>query len=112
MLNTSPMPTIRIPGQKAGINTYDINNWLACNIPGKMRDDATLRDHKVVKGSKIMVIGSTVTDVMSVSAPDAQTMKEIAKQDSASGKEPLCKQKVSAGESAQACTVVAPCMVC
>ncbi|KAK2162509.1 hypothetical protein LSH36_97g05028 [Paralvinella palmiformis] len=60
---------------------------------GKMKDDATLREQKVVKGSKIMVIGSTVNDVMSVSAPDANTMKEIEKQNTAAAKEPLCKQK-------------------
>jgi len=60
-----------------------------------MKDDATLREQKVVKGSKIMVIGSTVNDVMSVSAPDANTMKEIEKQNTAAAKEPLCKQKVN-----------------
>ena len=59
-----------------------------------MKDDVTLREHGVIKGSKIMVIGSTVTDVMSVSAPDAKTMKEIEKQNASAGKDPICKQKV------------------
>ena len=64
---------------------------------GKMQDDQTLREQKVIKGSKIMLIGSTVSDVMAVSPPDAETMKEIEKQAADTGKVPICKQKVCTG---------------
>ena len=58
-------------------------------------DEATLRELDVKKNSKIMLVGSTVTDVLSVSAPDMKTLKEDEKKEQASGKEPLSKQKVS-----------------
>ena len=61
---------------------------------GKMRDDATLREHDVKKNAKIMLVGSTVTDVMSISAPDMKALKEEQKKDEASSKEPLSTQKV------------------
>jgi len=56
-----------------------------------MKDDQTLREHKVVKGSKIMLVGSTVNDVLSVSAPDPKVLKQEEKE--AISKEALCKQK-------------------
>ena len=61
---------------------------------GKMRDEATLRELDVKKNAKIMLIGSTVTDVLSVSAPDMKALKEEEKKEKASSKEPLSKQKV------------------
>ncbi len=60
-----------------------------------MPDDATLREQKVTSDSKIMLVGSTVTDVMSVTAPDPKVLKEEEKAASASSsKEPICRQKV------------------
>ena len=41
-----------------------------------------------------MLIGSTVTDVMAVAAPDMKALKEEMAKEEASGKEPLSKQKV------------------
>ncbi len=61
---------------------------------GRMKDEGSLRDHKVTKGSKIMLVGSTVSDVMSVSAPDPKVLKEEEKAAASASKEPLCKQKV------------------
>ncbi len=58
-----------------------------------MKDECSLRDHKVTKSSKIMLVGSTVSDVMSVSAPDPKVLKEEEKAASAS-KLSLSKQKV------------------
>ncbi len=60
-----------------------------------MQDDASLRENKVTKGSKIMLIGSTVSDVMSVSAPNPKVLKEEESQAAAARKEPLSKQKVT-----------------
>ena len=62
---------------------------------GKMRDDATLREHEVKKNAKIMLVGSTVNDVMSVSAPDMKALKEEEKKEKAAATEPLTKQKVN-----------------
>ena len=58
-----------------------------------MKDEATLRDQKVTGGSKIMLIGSTVSDVMSVTAPDPKVLKEEEKKEAAA-KEALSTQKV------------------
>ena len=63
--------------------------------PGRMPDEATLRDQKVTQDSKIMLVGSTVTDVMSVTAPDPKVLKEEEKAATASSsKEPISGQKV------------------
>lgn len=63
--------------------------------PGSTQDHQTLKELKVVKNSKFMVIGSTMNDLLKVTAPD---LKEKAKDDSSgkasSSKEPLCKQTV------------------
>ena len=65
---------------------------------GRMRDNETLRQHKVVKGSKIMLVGSTVNDVMSVTAPDPKVLKAEEKEAAAS-KTNLSKQKVIQNEA-------------
>lgn len=65
---------------------------IAC-LTGRMKEDATLRENKVTNGAKIMVVGSTVTDVLAVNEP----LKPVAKADvrlAPPTKEPLCKQKV------------------
>jgi len=59
-----------------------------------MNDDATLRDNKVTNGSKIMVVGSTINDVLAVTEPALNTNKQNDKFDTVSSKEPFCKQKV------------------
>jgi len=59
-----------------------------------MNDDATLRVNKVTNGSKIMVVGSTINDVLAVTEPTLNTNKQNDKFDVVSSKEPLCKQKV------------------
>lgn len=61
---------------------------------GRMKDDATLRENKVINGSKIMVVGSTVDDVMAVSKPAGKAKVDGGKVDTSSSKDPLCKQKV------------------
>ena len=44
---------------------------------GLMKDDKTLRDLKVTKGVKLMLIGSTINDVLEVNKPVAKgTTKE------------------------------------
>ena len=60
-----------------------------------MKDESTLREQKVTKGSKIMLVGSTVNDIMSVTAPDPKVLKEEEKAAVAASKEPLSKQKVN-----------------
>ena len=54
----------------------------------------TLRQLKVTKGAKIMVVGSTLTAVMSVSAPDPKVLKQ--EEAAVAQKEALCNQKVQA----------------
>ena len=61
-------------------------------IPGLAKDESSLRDLKVIKGAKIMVVGSTMNDVLSVNAPNLKEIQEEAK--AASSKEPLSQQKV------------------
>ena len=41
-------------------------------IKGLAKDDRTLKDLGVVKGAKIMVVGSKLNDVLAVSTPSAQ----------------------------------------
>lgn len=61
---------------------------------GLVPEDKTLREIKVTSGAKIMVVGSTINDVLAVNTP-----KDAAQQDTKAEenkKEPLCRQKVSA----------------
>jgi hypothetical protein len=60
---------------------------------GRMNDDATLRDSKVTNGAKIMVIGSTVNDVLAINEPSSKSPKQAEVFDTTPSKEPLCKQK-------------------
>ncbi|XP_064641775.1 ubiquitin domain-containing protein UBFD1-like [Lineus longissimus] len=59
---------------------------------GLAKDESTLRELKVSKGAKLMVVGSTMTEVMSVSAPDPKEIKAEEKGAEAK-KEPFCQQK-------------------
>ena len=43
--------------------------------PGMLKDDSTLRDIKLTKGAKMMVIGSTIQDVLTVAPPDPDSTK-------------------------------------
>lgn len=63
-------------------------------MSGLAKDDMTLEELKVTKGAKMMVVGSTLTDVLSISAPTTSDSKDDAKE-AASSKEPLSQQKVS-----------------
>ena len=63
-----------------------------CVLWGLAKDHQTLRELKVTKGAKIMVVGSTLNDVLSVTAPTQQEMNETTK--TSSSKEPLSQQKV------------------
>ncbi|XP_035877277.1 ubiquitin domain-containing protein UBFD1 isoform X3 [Phyllostomus discolor] len=58
---------------------------------GLVPEDKTLREIKVASGAKIMVVGSTINDVLAVNTP-----KDSAQQDAKAEenkKEPLCRQK-------------------
>ncbi|KAK6169078.1 hypothetical protein SNE40_020199 [Patella caerulea] len=59
---------------------------------GLAKDELTLRELKVTKGAKIMVVGSTLNDVLSVSAPSKKELAEAAKAE-ASAKEPFSEMK-------------------
>ncbi|CAL1545853.1 unnamed protein product [Lymnaea stagnalis] len=60
---------------------------------GLARDEMTLRELKVVKGAKLMVVGSTLTDVLSVSAPTPKDLQAEEKAAAKVAKEPLSEQK-------------------
>ncbi|XP_066992215.1 ubiquitin domain-containing protein UBFD1 isoform X1 [Anabrus simplex] len=60
-------------------------------IKGLARDERTLRELGVVKGAKVMVVGSKLDDVLAVSTPSKQEFAE--EKGASSSKEPFCKQK-------------------
>ncbi|BFZ03575.1 hypothetical protein BsWGS_06613 [Bradybaena similaris] len=60
---------------------------------GLARDDATLQDLKVVAGAKLMVVGSTLNDVLSVSAPTPKDLQVEDKAAAKASKEPFSEQK-------------------
>ncbi|XP_037094040.1 ubiquitin domain-containing protein UBFD1-like [Pollicipes pollicipes] len=61
-------------------------------IKGLARDDKTLRELGVASGAKVMVVGSTLNDVLSVAKPEAKSSKEEAKAEEPD-KEKLCEMK-------------------
>jgi len=62
-------------------------------IKGLAKDEMSLRQVGVVKGSKVMVVGSTLSDVLEVAKkPSVQQMKEAAKEEAA--KEAWSEQKL------------------
>lgn len=58
---------------------------------GLLPEDKTLREIKVINGAKIMVVGSTINDVLAVNTPKDAAQQEVKSEDSK--KEPLCRQK-------------------
>uniref|UniRef100_A0A0B6ZHB9 Ubiquitin-like domain-containing protein n=2 Tax=Arion vulgaris TaxID=1028688 RepID=A0A0B6ZHB9_9EUPU len=60
---------------------------------GLARDDVTLQDLKVVSGAKLMVVGSTLNDVLSVSAPSPKELQAEEKASAKAAKEPFSEQK-------------------
>ncbi|XP_044269627.1 ubiquitin domain-containing protein UBFD1-like isoform X1 [Tribolium madens] len=59
---------------------------------GLLQDNQTLSTAGITKGSKIMLVGSTLNDVLAVSSVSKQDVVEMEK--AATVKEPLCKQKI------------------
>lgn len=60
---------------------------------GLLPEDKTLREIKVTNGAKIMVVGSTINDVLAVNTPKEVIQQEVKAEENK--KEPLCRQKVS-----------------
>ncbi|KAM9784941.1 ubiquitin domain-containing protein UBFD1 [Syngnathus typhle] len=58
---------------------------------GLVPEDKTLREMKVTSGAKIMVVGSTINDVLAVSTPKEVMQQEVKAEENK--KEPLCRQK-------------------
>uniref|UniRef100_A0A8D0GZA7 Ubiquitin family domain containing 1 n=1 Tax=Sphenodon punctatus TaxID=8508 RepID=A0A8D0GZA7_SPHPU len=58
---------------------------------GLLPEDKTLREIKVTNGAKIMVVGSTINDVLAVNTPKEAAQTEVKAEESK--KEPLCRQK-------------------
>ncbi|XP_061838228.2 ubiquitin domain-containing protein UBFD1 [Nerophis lumbriciformis] len=58
---------------------------------GLLPEDKTLREIKVTSGAKIMVVGSTINDVLAVSTPKEVMQQEVKAEENK--KEPLCRQK-------------------
>ncbi|KAJ8970155.1 hypothetical protein NQ317_003317 [Molorchus minor] len=59
---------------------------------GLLQDNQTISGSGIIKGSKIMVVGSTLNDVLAVSSVTKQDVAEMEK--ASTTKEPLCKQKI------------------
>lgn len=59
---------------------------------GLLPEDKTLREIKVTNGAKIMVVGSTINDVLAVNTPKEAIQQEVKAEENK--KEPLCRQKV------------------
>ncbi|XP_072022255.1 ubiquitin domain-containing protein UBFD1-like [Amphiura filiformis] len=60
---------------------------------GLMKDDKTLRELKVTNSAKLMLVGSTITDVLEVTKPVPKGAAAEKEAQAAAAKEPLCKQK-------------------
>lgn len=59
---------------------------------GLLPEDKTLREIKITNGAKIMVVGSTINDVLAVNTPKEVIQQEVKAEENK--KEPLCRQKV------------------
>ncbi|AWP19163.1 putative ubiquitin domain-containing protein UBFD1 isoform 2, partial [Scophthalmus maximus] len=59
---------------------------------GLLPEDKTLREIKITNGAKIMVVGSTINDVLAVNTPKETIQQEVKAEEDK--KEPLCRQKV------------------
>lgn len=59
---------------------------------GLLPEEKTLRDIKITNGAKIMVVGSTINDVLAVNTPKEVIQQEVKAEENK--KEPLCRQKV------------------
>lgn len=59
---------------------------------GLVPEDKTLREMKMMSGAKVMVVGSTINDVLAVSTPKEVMQQEVKAEENK--KEPLCRQKV------------------
>jgi hypothetical protein len=70
---------------------YD--HLLACLKGGKLNVDQTLADSKVIDGSKVLLIGSTMEQIVSANTKPSTDDLKRAEVVSAS-KEPLSKQRV------------------
>lgn len=60
---------------------------------GLLPEEKTLREIKVTNGAKIMVVGSTINDVLAVNTPKEAAQQEVKAEENK--KEPLCRQKVA-----------------
>ncbi|NXX61070.1 UBFD1 protein, partial [Scopus umbretta] len=60
---------------------------------GLLPEEKTLREIKVTNGAKIMVVGSTINDVLAVNTPKEAAQQEVKAEENK--KEPLCRQKVT-----------------
>ncbi|XP_067334322.1 ubiquitin domain-containing protein UBFD1 isoform X2 [Channa argus] len=58
---------------------------------GLLPEDKTLREIKITNGAKIMVVGSTINDVLAVNTPKEVIQQEVKVDENK--KEPLCRQK-------------------
>ncbi|XP_078520919.1 ubiquitin domain-containing protein UBFD1 isoform X1 [Lissotriton helveticus] len=58
---------------------------------GLVSEEKTLRELKVTNGAKVMVVGSTINDVLAVNTPKETIQEEVKAEESK--KEPICRQK-------------------
>ncbi|KAF2985605.1 hypothetical protein EK904_005115 [Melospiza melodia maxima] len=58
---------------------------------GLLPEEKTLREIKVTNGAKIMVVGSTINDVLAVNTPKEAAQQDVKAEENK--KEPLCRQK-------------------
>lgn len=59
---------------------------------GLLQDSQTISSSGITKGSKIMLVGSTLNDVLAVSSVSKEDVAEMEK--ATTVKEPLCRQKI------------------
>ncbi|XP_042888685.1 ubiquitin domain-containing protein UBFD1-like isoform X2 [Penaeus japonicus] len=63
-------------------------------IKGLAKDEKTLRELGVARGSKVMIVGSKLDDVVNVNTPKAESTSSDKPSTSTSTKEPLSRQKI------------------
>ncbi|KAK4293707.1 hypothetical protein Pmani_033609 [Petrolisthes manimaculis] len=63
-------------------------------IKGLAKDEKTLKELGVTKGSKVMVVGSKLDDVVNVNTPKSEPAAAEKTSTTTTSKEPLCRQKL------------------
>ena len=71
---------------------YSSQNIVILNVLGLLKDNQSLKEAKIVKGTKVMLIGASIADIEA--ARKKVKVEDSAKTSTTIKKEPLCEQKM------------------